>query len=125
MRGELATLLSIAKSQGERGENTAALVTLGKALRIAPRSAEVWFEIGVVLARQGEIEEAVEAFDHALDLEPLFAEAHFQKGLLLAQLGDMSAACASLARSAELSPEFQRAVEVELARRSTTPPPEA
>jgi tetratricopeptide (TPR) repeat protein len=124
MKG-LAALLSIAKSQSERGENAEALVTLGRALRVAPRSPHVWFEIGVVLARQGEIEEAVEAFDHALDLEPLFADAHFQKGLLLAQLGDFSAACSSLAKSAELSPEFQRAVEVELARVSTTPPPEA
>jgi Flp pilus assembly protein TadD len=119
---EVGAIVQRARALTARGDLAAALEVLEEAVRVEPRSAPVWFEIGVVLAKQGEAEEAVDAFDHATDLEPRFAEAHFHKGLLLAELGREDEASRSLSKSADLSDSFRRLVDAELARVGSEPP---
>ncbi len=76
-----------------------ALTLYLQADEIEPYEAKVKFQIGMILARQGKLEEAKQFFENALSIEPLNPGALQAQIGLLRQLGD-SAAALPLAQTA-------------------------
>jgi membrane associated rhomboid family serine protease len=66
-----------------RNDNTAALRWLNEAARLDPKSAYIWYDLGIAHARQGNLAAARAAYQKAHDLEP--ANANYAKALTDAQ----------------------------------------
>ena len=56
-----------------------------EALRLKPDYAEAHNNLGIALARKGQIDEAISQFQEALRLKPDYAEAHYNLGIALAR----------------------------------------
>ena len=73
---------------------------------MASRSAEEWFELGMLCdANTESLEEAVNAYRKAVDAAPEWVEARINLGTSLYQLGRMEEALQQFLKSAELDPE--------------------
>lgn len=66
----LHSLRSAATAHYRRGEFDAAERALAEALKLDPRSAELWSNLGTVQAARGNHDQAAESFSHALRLKP-------------------------------------------------------
>jgi protein O-mannosyl-transferase len=75
-----------------------------EALRIRPGYVEARSAFGVVLERQGRLQEALVQQQEALRLAPSSADVHFNLGLLWARLGRPSEAAARYADAVRLNP---------------------
>ena len=51
-----------------------------------PGDADAYYQMGMVLAKQGKDKEAWEAFEAATNFDPSDAETHYQKGMVLVKL---------------------------------------
>lgn len=73
---------------------------------MASRSAEEWFELGMLCDSNTEsLEEAVNAYRKAVDAAPEWVEARINLGTSLYQLGRMEEALQQFLKAAELEPE--------------------
>ena len=70
------------------GEVPAALNSFDEALRLNPRGAAAKTGKGVVLARQGKLQEAEQLLREALQLNPEPARTHYELGRIYQQRGD-------------------------------------
>ena len=59
-----------------------------KAIQLAPKYAEAWYNLGVAQARREEDAEAIHAYKQSLLLSPKFAKAWFNLGVLQGKLGN-------------------------------------
>ena len=66
-----------------RNDNVAALRWLNDAARLEPRSAYIWYDLGIAHARQGDLAAAKAAYQKAHDLDPVNAD--YAKALAEAQ----------------------------------------
>ncbi|MGH9900459.1 MAG: tetratricopeptide repeat protein, partial [Pyrinomonadaceae bacterium] len=57
-------------------------------VRLAPRDARAWVNLGVVLNRQNKPGEAIDAWSRAASIDPRLAGAHFNAGLAHVRNGD-------------------------------------
>ncbi len=73
---------------------------LGRAVALAPDSAEMHNDLGVVLAAHGRLAEAVASFTRAIEINPRYIEARTNLGMALAREG----------RSAEANAAFEAAL---------------
>lgn len=85
------------------------------AQRQHPRSAEVWFQSGVVSFLTGQYDLAAERFRQAIALRPNYALAHFNLGHTLLKLNDSEAACSSFRQAIDARPYYVDA-HLQLAR---------
>ncbi len=69
------------------GKTEEAIVHYKESLKINPRSAQVHYELGVILARQGKDEEAIVHFAEALRIIPDYGEAHLTLGMIYLEIG--------------------------------------
>ncbi|MBD2121084.1 tetratricopeptide repeat protein [Trichocoleus sp. FACHB-262] len=65
-------------------------------------SAEMHYQIGVALGRQGKLDKAIEEFQEALDLAPDSAETHYNLGVALSKQGDVDQGLDHLQQAEEL-----------------------
>jgi tetratricopeptide (TPR) repeat protein len=65
-------------------------------------SAEMHYQIGVALGRQGKLDKAIEEFQEALDLAPDSAETHYNLGIALSKQGDVDQGLEYLQQAKEL-----------------------
>lgn len=82
----------------------AAVADLERAAQLAPSVAAHTFNLGFVLAKQGQHEAAVAAFERATQTNPKLDGAWYGMGLSLLQLQQVDAAIAALQRNTELQP---------------------
>jgi tetratricopeptide (TPR) repeat protein len=75
------------------------------AVRIAPNSPGMHFELGRVLYQMDQPHEALAEFDEALRLEPRFPAAHNLRGLVLEELGESKNALDAYRKAVELDPQ--------------------
>jgi tetratricopeptide (TPR) repeat protein len=75
----------------------------------APRQAQAWNVLALLLAGQGEAGEALRASDRALELAPDDARVHHNRGLVLARQGRVDEAVAALRRALALDPLYAKA----------------
>jgi tetratricopeptide (TPR) repeat protein len=65
---------------------------LNKAVRIDPKFAAAYLQLGVVYSARGEIDKAVAALQEATAADPNLAEAHFRLGQAYKKMGDAAKA---------------------------------
>jgi SAM-dependent methyltransferase/Flp pilus assembly protein TadD len=76
-----------------------------RALAVAPRSAELHFNLGTALQAQGDVAEAIAAYRRALALDERLAVAHHNLANLLRGRGELDAALAHYRRAVALRPD--------------------
>jgi tetratricopeptide (TPR) repeat protein len=85
------------------GEKQAAIESFRKAIELDASYEEAYFNLGVLLADDGQNEEAEKLLRTATRLDPNFHKAHGRLGVLLQELG----------RYSEAEAEFRRAIEID------------
>lgn len=80
-----------------------------QALRINPNFPEACYNLGVVLERQGQLDQAITAFQQAITLKPDYAQAHNNLGNALCSQGRLDEAIAACRQATILQPNFAEA----------------
>ena len=86
----LASLAALTVVQAGSWKNGLTLFTHG--VEVAPENSLAQYNIGVVLARQGRVDEAIDHYERAITARPRFAAAHDNLGWALAKQGRAAAA---------------------------------
>ena len=81
------------------GKPDEAVAILGDAVRRAPWSASLRYDLGLGLLQSGRVQEAVAAFQESLRLDPGFGPAAAGLGLVAARAGDLDGALAAWERA--------------------------
>jgi Flp pilus assembly protein TadD len=79
------------------------------ALRIRPDCAEVHYNLGIILAMEGKLDEAAASCQQALRLNPDFAEVHNNLGAVLQGQGKLEEAVDSYRQALRLMPDYAEA----------------
>lgn len=96
---QLVTLPSPQRAEAIR------FLTAAAALR--PRSAAVYFSLGIECKRLGALDDAIAAYERAIDLKADYAEAYTNLGNLYSQKGDVDRGIALVRRALELKPQSE------------------
>jgi thioredoxin-like negative regulator of GroEL len=89
----------------KQGVPVTAMAFVREALRLNPRYAEAYFNLGVCLMNQGQFDEAAIQFAQAVAIRPDHAEAHINLGSILAGQGKMEEAVKHYLESIKAHPE--------------------
>lgn len=76
-------LMGLAAIQVKKGSVEEALVSMRKAMDLAPKSFDYHVKTGIILLKLGDPSGATSLFSSALELNPKYAEAHYQLGKVL------------------------------------------
>lgn len=90
------------------GQFDQADVAAGKALALAPESADAWYQQGSVAHVQGNLESALAAYDKALGFDADHVEARVTRAGLLLDMGRADAAAKDVAELRRVSPKEPR-----------------
>ena len=90
------------KSQGKLVEAADAYQT---AVRINPKMAEAFSNLGIILESMGQIDDAITVYEKALQLEPNFADALSNYGIVLKHSGRYPEAILAFRKSLNLRPD--------------------
>ncbi len=100
-----------------------ALEQFAEAIRLDPMNSEPQYNMGLVLAQTGRLQEAIGHFSEALRLRPDFVEAHNSMGMALAATGSNQEAIAHFEEALRLRPGFEPAIRnLERLRKLSGPP---
>jgi tetratricopeptide (TPR) repeat protein len=99
------SLSLLGEAHDRLGEKRDAEEAFRKAIKLDESYAEAYFNLGLLLAEDGQNEEAERLLRTATRLNPNSHEAHGRLGILLQQLGRYSEAEAELRRAIEIDPE--------------------
>ena len=83
-----------------------ALKIFDKAIQLRPDSAELWREVGDVLAELGRTDHALQSFNNALKFDPRDWDAADKSASLLFSSGRLEQAIAGFTRCAQLRPDY-------------------
>jgi predicted O-linked N-acetylglucosamine transferase (SPINDLY family) len=106
----LRDLLASAAQNAAAGRVDDALANYRGALKRSPALAEVHYNVGVLLARKGELAGAEKSFDEALRLKPSWTQAYLALGHLFFRQARYADAERSFGRAATHSPESVEAL---------------
>jgi tetratricopeptide (TPR) repeat protein len=81
-----------------------ALAVLHQLVKLKPRDADAWHNLGFVFSRKGRLLEAQECYSRAIAVRPNFASAHGNLGNVLRVIGRVELAERSLRRALKLNP---------------------
>jgi serine/threonine protein kinase/Flp pilus assembly protein TadD len=95
------------RCQPPQHEEAIRFLTAAAALR--PGSPGVRYNLGIVLASAGRLDEAIVAYRQAIGLKPDYGMAHFEFGKVLGDRGRRDEAIAACRRAIELKPEHRNA----------------
>ncbi|MBI2505380.1 MAG: tetratricopeptide repeat protein [Candidatus Latescibacteria bacterium] len=84
-----------------------------KMVQLFPELPDAHNNLGVLLARQGNLAEAMDEYQRALSLDPRTYEAHKNAGVLYAQQGDLEAAHRHYQQAIELKPRYVEALNAQ------------
>lgn len=107
---ESSRLVSSGVAYGMDGQYDKAIADLREAVRISPRDAETWNNLGLYLSDAGQFTAAREALDESLRLRPDFDKAWYNRGNLTAKTGDFRGALADYAKALASNPDFTDAL---------------
>ena len=86
-------------------------VHLLAAVEANPDYLDAYVNLGVLLKREGKVNEAIDAYRKALQLNPNHAEAHNNLGTALAQRGDFQQAAHHFLTASTINPNYREAQE--------------
>ncbi len=86
--------------------------TAEKKTATGPEDADIYYNLGVTLGREGKYKEAAEAYEKAISIRPDYAEAHYNQGFAYNELG--------MYKEAEHA--FRQAVRIKPGLADTAPP---
>ena len=116
-------------AEAQRGNLAEALIHYRRAVALDPDYADAHVNIGNLLVRERRFAEAMPHYAEALRIRPDEADAHFNWGVALAQEGKFGDAIPHFRAAVAIRPTFQtaqdymdRAVKLESAKHSTSPP---
>jgi tetratricopeptide (TPR) repeat protein len=92
-----AILYQRAQASG-RGDYRLAILNLNQALRLNPKFAQAYFELGLIAMAEGKTEQSMAALQKAVSLEPGFAAAHYRLGLAYKRIGNETRAQQEVSR---------------------------
>ena len=99
-----ATRTALAVRYLEVGQIDLAVAELEEAIRLAPDSAEAYYNLGTARLSQNQIENAIAAFRQAIEIRPDYAEAHNNLGGLLDSTGNPAEAALSYRLALQFEP---------------------
>ena len=109
-----------------RGDNTAAIRQMRKAIGWDPNSPPFHHDLAILLSTTGDHNGAVTAIQQAIRLDPANPEYHYKLALALNELGSTAQATAALEKTVRLDPGYARAwYNLGLARSGMNQPREA
>jgi Flp pilus assembly protein TadD len=91
------------------GQLQEAVELLSRATREQADRPAYWFNLGVVLQKQGKPPEALSAYEKALALHPQYPEAHSNVGNVLMEVGRLDEAAAAYRRALQVRPDYVEA----------------
>ncbi|BAZ93196.1 O-linked N-acetylglucosamine transferase [Thiohalobacter thiocyanaticus] len=80
-----------------------------RVIKLHPRTAPAWYNLGVAQLRQNKYSQAQTSLKKAISLQPEFAEALCELGNVLQQQGDNEAAIRRYMQALKLKPDFSQA----------------
>jgi tetratricopeptide (TPR) repeat protein len=90
-------------------------ITAKKVAAIKPRqienyskTAEYWYNLGIVYGKSGRYQEAIEAFKEAIRINPDYAEAHNGLGAIYGQSGKLQEAIEAFKQAIRIKPGFAK-----------------
>ncbi|EKX44470.1 hypothetical protein GUITHDRAFT_109591 [Guillardia theta CCMP2712] len=93
------------------GQGDASYLKYKEASQICPCYAPSHYNLGIVLAERGLVDEAIQEYKRALECCPRYAEAHNNIGVLLKGRNQIQEAIESFKACLELNPNFQLALQ--------------
>jgi predicted O-linked N-acetylglucosamine transferase (SPINDLY family) len=112
---ELGNALAAVEPNARAAE---ALACYQRAIALEPKSAETFYNRGVLLAALGRHAAALASYDRALALRPSFAQAHNNRAGALAALDRLDEAIAACTSALEIQPAFVAALKNRATARS-------
>lgn len=102
---------------------SAATLAVERALSLAPKSAEGWYQKGSIAHASGDLAVAISAYDHALTLDASHGEALIARAGLLLDLGRLDESSRDVATLRKIAPNEPRAAYLQalLADRNNQP----
>jgi tetratricopeptide (TPR) repeat protein len=92
-----AILYQRAQASG-RADYHEAVLNLNQALRLDPKLAQAYLELGLIAMAEGKTEQSITALQKAVSLEPGLAAAHYRLGLAYQRLGNGTRAQEEMSR---------------------------
>ena len=93
----------------QQGDYPEALLSIDKAVALAPGQANIQSNRGLILQALGRLEDAVVSYDRAIELDRSYVDAHYNRGIVLQMLGRPEDAIASYDLAITLEPQFAEA----------------
>jgi tetratricopeptide (TPR) repeat protein len=72
-------------------------------------TSDLWYNKGLVLDKQGNLEQAITSYDKAIEIKPGYANAWYSKGLAFGKLGDYKKAMKCFDKAIEIKPGYANA----------------
>jgi tetratricopeptide (TPR) repeat protein len=105
--GRVDALQNLAVLHFRAGRTEEARLTLEAAIKLAP-SADLYYDLGNVLLKSGEVDRAILAYRRALEYAPKHPETRFNLALALERSGKRPEAVATLAQMGSVAPDVVR-----------------
>lgn len=107
---EPSRLVSAGVAYGMAGQYDKAIADLREAVRLDPKDADAWNNLGLYLSDANQIAPSLEALDKALALRPEFDKAWYNRGNALARGNNFRAALGDYAKALSISPTYTDAL---------------
>jgi WD40 repeat protein/tetratricopeptide (TPR) repeat protein len=91
------------------GDVQSALVSINRAIELAPNNPQYMMTRGAIRSQTGQDRPALDDFNHAIELYPDYAEAYYRRGFLLRTLGEYEQALTDFSHAIEIRPDYEQA----------------
>jgi tetratricopeptide (TPR) repeat protein len=91
---------------GRTGDSAKARQHFEAATKLDPGRSDAWYDYGVLLVHEQNLDEAQQAFQHALQINPSYAEAHHNLGVIYEQQGRLDAAADEFRAAIAAQPNY-------------------
>ena len=105
-KARIARLLRRADEARDRGDWQAARVSYGAIVKLAPRHAAAWMQLGHAHKESGDLQLALQAYKQSRSLSPADPDVYVQLGHAFKLLGNPAAARENYHRALDLAPGY-------------------
>jgi len=81
------------------------IADLKKAIELMPELPHLYYNMGGILFKQGDIPGAIKQYNKAIELFPYFAEAYYNRGIAQIIVGELTTGCMDISRAGEFGIE--------------------